>query len=343
MGETAGGLAGPAAGVAAVSPALTVATEHARADVYRALEEDELATLAKLPDLPEIIAKALKGYVGRPFALVRLRTQPAPKPAPGQPGIAPQQHPGVRFHFTQEMRAVSIGHDYDYPLGTGQAWQHPIPLTRVYVTAPDDLPLDVIFPRYTYHPASGDSYQRHPRRRKGAANGRQVYVASYESANPDRDVTIRLDPPEWGPSRWIVQQSQRRIIVWSAWIGFPILGLFAWLVAFFAVIGRDRYANEIGLLRALWKSWLMAQAVLLVPLAVAMLVVLTLPTLAFWSAVSYLGAVVWVVIAVALTLTAMKFVAPDRRGFVWRSLGASVVAAVIYGPMGYALLQVLTS
>lgn len=344
---------GEEASLGAVAPALSVATEHARADVYPALKEQELATLAGMSGLPDLIAKALKGYVGRPFALVRLRMEPPPRARAKESGVAPKHHPGVHFRFTQRtVKAkappgeIEPGYPvYDYPLGTGSGWQHPIPETRVYVTAGYEVGIDVTFPPYQRFSSGGHAYQMHPYVDSGAARGRQVLVATYEDAKPDKDVRIEVLPPHRYPWGLASREKGLRMRVVTARIAFPALALFAWLVAFFAVVWHDPHAKSKGLWGAMWRSWAAAQAMLLLPLgAIAVLGLSvesigdllwegTLGPLALWPSLAIVLAATAIV-----TLAVTRFVAPAGRGFLWRSAAASLIGAAVYVGAGCGVL-----
>jgi len=330
-------------------PALSVQTEHSQVDVYRALNKDELAALAKMRELPESVRKALTSYVGKPFALLRLRTQPGPARTEQKSWARPDEHPGIHLKFSQDM--VMTGYEYynyAYPLGTGQGWDQPIPLTQVYISGPDDLPLEVYFPqRHTTTDLRSKRPARITEEALGyAADGRQVHVATYLESNPREDVRIGLRGE--GQSEFAIQQRRLKREVLLAWIGFPLLGIFAWAVAFSAAVWHSEAAKQLGLWRAFWQSWLMLQILLLLPLlALAALWNWTQyayfdidPTSLFFSLIGGSNGLhdVLLVTEILLGLATMAGIlhAAARRGpckwrpLVWRSTLAAVLAAVIY-------------
>jgi hypothetical protein len=249
-------------------PRISVKTEHTKADVYPALKLDELRSLASLPELPGTVRNALASYVGRPFALVRLRTVAPTIPVGSRWGVHGESlgrpEPGVHFSVTQKMLAEHGGDvvRYDFPLGTGRGWPNPIELAAVCVTAGDQLNLDVRCPD---RPAETATLQKVSAMRStvtAAADGRQLHMATYWGENPKRDVEIRLRP---GPSAFARAQAMRPWRHLLVWAGFPLLALVCWLIAFKAVVRSDGQMRG----REFWASaaltWVLAQAALLFP------------------------------------------------------------------------------
>ncbi len=246
-----------------VAPVLSVETRHARADVYEALDAARLAKLARLPELPRIVSESLSAYVGRPYALVRLQTQPRGEVAPDEHWIPPEQHPGLHFTFTQDLVMRDGARSYDYPLGTGQAWEQPIPLTQVYVTAPDDMILEVEFPGRPR--GAGDGVRKvRGKSLAYAADGRQVHRATYDHSNPKEDVRVALRGR--GASEFAGAEQQRRRHRTVAWLIFPLLGVAAWLSPCGVLVWPHRYSKALAVWRSAGLGWGVGAVGLSVPL-----------------------------------------------------------------------------
>jgi hypothetical protein len=326
------GARGRAGHLMAPAPALSVETKHARAEVYPALKSDELAALARAPDLPATVSQGLKAYVGRPFALIRLRTMPGPNATDDAYWRAPSDaQPGLHFRFTQDMLADGGAHVYDSPLGTGKAWELPIKDTQVYVTAPEDFRLAITFPRgYRFKLARG-------------IDGRQVHAASYRQMRPDQDVRIRLrgrGATAFTRARWT-----RPLRSGLTWAGFPLLAILSWVLAVAAIRWRDPSLKAMGRWALFWRSWLWAQGVALLVLSpvIAFLVlgvtldIGTHPVVPGWYLAGLLGLFV-----AACCFVVVRTASPETRQFMWRGAGASLTAIVVYFGAGVILLAALS-
>jgi hypothetical protein len=333
-------------------PSRSLRTEHSKVDIYRALDADQLASLAGLGELPESVRSALTAYLGRPFALVELRTDPVPGVGPDGAAIASERHPGIHLRFDQALLPEDGGRVYHYPLGTGQGWEQPIPLTTVYVTGPDHLSLQVDFPdrpRSTgmLHYKMG-KYSWREESIAYAAEGRQVHLASYYQANPGEDVAVRLF--DEGPSEFAREEHARRWALLTAWTGFPAVALLTWLLVFAVLIRPVACRDRRPVWRALAHSYAVAYLIALGPallvvysaarpwrfflyssdrsllLHLAAGVPLSLYETRFLlTAGALLGlTLVGLVCAIAL------FTRPTHRGFVFRSLIAAAVAGTVY-------------
>ena len=361
--EMAGGV--QEGGSERATPAFSVATEHAQVEVYEALEPAELAALAEVAELPEAAGKALPLYVGEPFALMRLRTVVQSGGGARRRHADSQKHPGLHLRFTQKMlrheeqsrrSRAGLKYYYDYPLGTGQAWGHPIPLTQVYVTAPEDLNLSVHFPQRPSARvlATKGMVVSVDESLSYAAARRQVHAATYEDSNPREDVRVLLDTGEKGEFALANEIRERRLL--AARVGFPVLGLFAWMFAFLVVCANGRYAKEAGVWRALGASWVVAYGLLLIPL-------LGLRALWMWSKdvpprlwLTWLagdpesfGRVllhvsVWVLALTALALILRAIIrrpTPRTRDLLARAMLAGAIAGGIYAVLGGQLAVLL--
>jgi len=255
-----GGLA-----VASLPTEASVRVERAQVEVYEVLEMDALeASLPEVTHLSAMTREALSSYAGKPFALVKLRTLPRRQRAARRPQ---RRAPGIALTFTQKMGERDGARCYDYPLGTGRAWERPIPLTQVYVTAPEELDLEVMLPRRprTANLADYEGNMAYlDESAAWAAEGRQVHMARYDRGNPAEDIRIRLKAQDGGEFVVARQARERR---WkAARVGFPLLGALLWTAAFGALVRRDRHAVSLGFWRGLGKSWLVASVLLLGPI-----------------------------------------------------------------------------
>jgi hypothetical protein len=318
--------------------ALTVTTEHTRAEVFDQLAPEELAALAELPELPDTVREALGGYVGKPFALVRLRTVPRGGSGPGDADEptpeGPEEEPGIVFSFTQEMLPAEGALAYEYPLGTGAGWEQPIPVTQVYVTAPEDMPLEVEFPERPRGEAPLEMKGAGLRRDESiayAAEGRQVHFASYMHSNPSEDVSVRA--LEAGVSEFAVAARQRARGRALAWIAFPTLGLVAWLASFGIIVWPDRRSKAFGMWRALGTSWAVGFAIMLVPLAG-----LWPAALAFGDVVFFTLLMVALVVA-GIVYAVQRMMKVDFAVFAARAVAATLVAGAAYLVVGLKIQQ----
>ncbi len=349
-------------------PTISVRTEHSRLEVYASLQPDQLAALAQLSALPPKTRQALTSYVGRPFALVRLRTVPRAESAvevdagahPRPSYVPPEQQPGVVFSFDQAMIKDANGsaHRYDFPLGTGQAWEHPIPTTQVYVTGDEALNLTVDFPGRPRGQGSllskGESGLHFSQ--AGAADGRQVHVATYLDSNPKQDIGIVLN--SGGRSELALEMREMRGRALLSRVAFPALALAAWALAFWLVVWKGS-ARQLGFWAALGGSWVIAQGLLLMPLLLLAVAWGSFPFSYIWRhrlddlwiwaltsnrerATTFFLTVAWMVFALVWLLIIrgmLKYVPERARPLFWRAPLAAVIAAVIYLSAAAALLS----
>jgi hypothetical protein len=245
--------------------------------------------------------------------------------------------PGVHFRFTQGMLEEDGRHYYDYPLGTGRGWEHDIPVTQVYVTAPDELRLEVDFPEGRGVPRRRGSWYKVAE----GIDGRQIHAVTYRQARPDKDVRVALRGRGLTPFQ--LAQWGRFGRAAATWVGFPALAFLAWLVVFRTMIWKGPFAQGMGFWGGLLKSWLAGQGALLWALAgVAAL-------FAFGCAASARGPDLGLALFVAFGLVVVvvsgyflgRIYSPQTRDFMWQSAGASVVAAIVYGVAGLVALGLM--
>jgi len=246
------------------TPALSVATKHTAADIYPSLKPQEVAALAKAPDLPREVRDTLARYAGRPFALIRLQFLSSPEGEENELRSWRRDVPGVQFTFAQEMRPVRSGVAYDFPLGTGTAWAEPVANTVVCVTGPDDLNLRVDFPAPDEE-LGGKEYFLQRYVRTAAAEGRQVYAVSYSEGPggtgtpPARDIPITLLTRGTSPA--VAERNAFQRLALALTVGLPLLGVAAWLIPFHLIVARGRKLTRGGWFRLAGGSWLAAQVI----------------------------------------------------------------------------------
>ena len=326
----------------------SVRTQVLQADVHASLKSDELAALTQLPAVPAATKEAIEQYAGKPFALVKLRTLPprrrrAPRPQAGMPGIV--------LTFTQKMVEREGALCYDYPLGTGRAWEEEIPFTQVYVTAPEQFDLDVTFPRRP-RTAGFPDYERNmaylDESAAWVARGRQVHMARYDRANPAED--IRVVSQAQGESEFAVAARARERRLTAARIGFPLLGALLWTAAFTLLVRRDRHARSLGFWRGLGKSWLFASLLLLGPILLVYSILWGLSGTSLFRLLAeseltprHVVPLVFILLSLLLIAAGTSVIHRSRRSrlgsFLRRSLAAAIVSGGAYWLVGRALVE----
>jgi hypothetical protein len=341
-GAGAGGLQPPA-------PVLSAVTQHARADIYASLQPDQLARLAGLADLPDQVRQTLQSYAGRPFALVELHLLPLPpvtgKPRPDAPPLSP---PGVRFTFTQRMLPNRDGtvYHYDFPLGTGRAWAHPIAWTVVYVAGARHLNLHVQFPDRPLPEAAPMGKPYDSETWAEVARGQQVYVATYgpdpKGGNPARDVVIELHTT--GPSPLVARLDAEEQRADRHARAYCYLALLAWVAACLVFVpwGRSKgLAGRIGMMIACWPVAWVAQLVLFGVAGIFLLPITLWGTHRLGLQEDTLWPPLFVVVTLGCLTAAWWTTAreplADAASAVWRLPLAGITANLIYLGLGYVL------
>ena len=179
---------------------------------------------------------------------------------------------GLRLSWTSALASNADGHRvHRYPLGTGQAWAKPIPLTRVYVVAEPRLGFEAQAPRlgqdYSGYEGQG-WFGGYPVQRIYDAQHQdahaidevvtpegQLWRAIYTQANPAEDVVITLREP-------LPLSPHHRYRAMVKWGGMASLGagLALWLLAWRYLVGRLAGVRYVWLGKALWRDnlyWLL--------------------------------------------------------------------------------------
>ncbi len=198
---------------------------------------------------------------------------------------------GLRLSWTSMLVSDADGRlVHRYPLGTGQAWAKPIPLTRVYVVAAPGLGFEAQAPRlgqdYSGYVGLG-WFGGYPVQRIYDAQDQAAYAidevvtpegqlwrAIYTQANPAEDVAVTLR----APLSLSLHHRYRAAVEWGGIASLGI-GLALWLLAWRYLVGRLAGVRYAWLGKALWRDslyWLLVGPVVSVAF---------LPSLigAFWS------------------------------------------------------------
>lgn len=225
-----------------LAPKAVIVTEHTRTEIYHIERPKDVDALLQGLDLPTEKLERLKHHlVGRYLYLVTIQTIPIPKSAltehPSRretrafPSTETKVDLGVDFHVRLKARRNSKAWTFTYPLGTGETWWHPIPLTEVFVTAPSTSHLHLSYPilpdakRIIFYPRGDEKAQDFFVRRD-----RQGHLAriAYWNANPSEDIIITLDPTR-RPKGFDVET-----IKWIAngsWVIFLLVFAITWLAS----------------------------------------------------------------------------------------------------------------
>ena len=249
-------------------PLQVLHTESSQVSIYSIEEDTDLAALVAVSGLDQAVQEVLRALTGQQVALVSLRTQPPP--GGDTSGYGKRQATSQRgLHLAWASRAMERaegGWEYRYPLGTGGAWARPIPLTRVYVTAPKGLDFRVIYPvhgadRSDYgdrladylgekgyavqYSSLGESYAIQSPVRAGVIMTTHLYEGTdriwrvvYTQANPTADLQIIHDTKASDLVREELARYRRHTLLEKGSWGSAVLALVIWLVCWRAVMPR---------------------------------------------------------------------------------------------------------
>jgi hypothetical protein len=229
----------------APDPVEVLYTENAQVAVYDMDEDTDLAALIAISGLDPAVQDTLRALEGQQVAVVSIRTQALLE---GDGGGYVHSQWGLHLQWTS--RAVERedgGWEHRYPLGTGGAWARPIPLTRVYVIAPDGVDFWVDYPVYGSDYTGYDSgllfasdepkIYRHLDQAGYAVNelvtaqGEHVWRGVYTQANPTEDLRIVHDAQASRLTRDEISGSRlRQFIRRWVWLYSIVLALGLWLI-----------------------------------------------------------------------------------------------------------------
>jgi hypothetical protein len=224
-------------------------TDSSRVSIYGIDEDTDVVVLISTTGLDPSVQEALRAFGGQQIAVVSMRTRPPPggdtssyyrREAESQSGL----------HLRWTSRAVERadgGWEHSYPLGTGGAWARPIPLTRVYVTAPLGVGFRVEYPVYGADLSAAyirSWYSRSAQVSVYQARDETAYAVDhritsqghlwrgvYTQANPAQDLYIIHDATAVNAARG--EASRYRWGTWIdnwSWLLSVVVALAAWVI-----------------------------------------------------------------------------------------------------------------
>ena len=236
-------------------PIATFETPSSQVAIYDMNTEIDLQALIETTGLDPKVRETLAALQGQQIAVVNLQTQPVGA-GTGSYYSASTGQPGIHLSWRSTLVSHSAGATYAYPLGTGKAWANPIELTRVYVVSPPELDFRVEYPRLG-HDLSGiweTRYRGLAQQARWKIDGAEepafavdeaygdyghIWRATYIKSNSGQDLVVTLLPdvsPEM--QRAIRSGKVRGMILGLTWFLSLLVGVGAWLVAWWAVIPR---------------------------------------------------------------------------------------------------------
>lgn len=322
-------------GTGAPAPEQVFETRSGRVAIYGMDESVDVETLIETTGLPEGVRETLEALGGQRLAVVTIVTNPAPEVQTGAGASDEEEEEvetGLRLSWTSTMLPDASGHlVHRYPLGTGEAWANPIPLTRVYVVAPPEVGFEV------QAPTIGEDYSGftpsylfgpRPLQRIYEARDRVAYAFDkivtpegqlwrgvYTHANPSDDVVVSLREPLAQPSHY-----GKLSLVGKAWGGGVGAALILWLLTWRYLLGRFVEVRYSWFSRAFWED------------SLYWLIVGPIVSLGFFLSLGFAGWV-WIAFSFKASLICMPLLLP-------LGLLAHVLTALRFARRGPGLSQV---
>ncbi|MGQ9727284.1 MAG: hypothetical protein ACUVSC_02025 [Candidatus Fervidibacter sp.] len=141
-------------GAQTLTPEITITTEHTLTEVYRIRQAEYVGKLLSgLKVAREQLDRLKRQFVGRYLYLVTAKTVPLKtnsqsSPLQGHVGIVPESEQiGVVFRVKLEASRNGQALTSTYPLSTGETWANPIPLTELFILAPQNGSLQIRYPK----------------------------------------------------------------------------------------------------------------------------------------------------------------------------------------------------
>jgi hypothetical protein len=280
--------------VAPPPPLAVLYTASSQVAIYGINENTDVAALIATTGLDQSVQETLRALQGQQIAVVKMRTQP---PATGDASSLGQRvaKSQAGLHLQWNSRAVEQtggGWEHRYPLGTGRAWARPIPLTRVYITAPAGVDFRLEYPTYGtdrsgYETPPGSVLWSTPygsawnllnhRDETGYAVDRlvtqQVHIEriAYTQANPTTDIRIIRDATATGRVRTdLIRLRLRQLGDGWGWLIDLYLALMIWMVCW-----RYVMPSHLGR-RYRWLGWALWRDALIYPLAYGVFAILVI-------------------------------------------------------------------
>ncbi len=248
-------------------------TESSQVSIYGIDEDTDLAALIATTGLDPSVQETLRMFEGQQIAVVEMRTQAPPGgDTSGYYELKARSQRGLRLSWNSQAAKRDDGDwEHRYPLGTGGAWARPIPLTRVYVTAPAGLGFRVEYPRYGQD--LSDTYTRAWYSRvaqyrvfnersemafavvqRVTAQG-QLWRGLYTHANPSTDLRIIHDRAADDAAQVAVSNLglRRWTSRWS-WLFSVVVAVAAWVICWRHVMSRRLGISYRWNHGALWRD-----------------------------------------------------------------------------------------
>jgi hypothetical protein len=253
-------------GTGAPPPVEVFHTDSSRVSIYGIDENTDLAALVAATGLDPSVQETLRAFEGQQIAVVSMRTQPPPGgDTSGYGRRQTESQLGLRLQWaSRAVERAGGGWEHRYPLGTGRAWARPIPLTRVYVTAPEDVDFRVDYPIYgtdrsgydrgepnIYHHLDETSYAVND----AITSQGHIWRAIYTQANPTVDLHIIHDGEATDLARAQMTRDRLRGLAqrWS-WLVDPVLAVIMWVACWRFVMPRHLGRTYGWLDPALWRD-----------------------------------------------------------------------------------------
>lgn len=123
-----------------IQPEEIIVTEHTQVEVYNISDSNILRNLLNQLNLSEEVKQKMLLFDGKYLYFIKIKTIPGKE----EERYFWKGYNSQGIHFSFVVKAKD--NKYIYPLSTGNTWQNPIPLTRVYVKYPNTLVVNVSFP-----------------------------------------------------------------------------------------------------------------------------------------------------------------------------------------------------
>ena len=190
-------------GCAAPPPEATFETDSSQVSIYGLDDNTDLEGLINTTGLDPSVKDTLSRLRGQRIAVVNFQTKPQGDREGSADGPS-RGEPGIHLSWTTSLVQGDAGGRYSYPLGTGDAWYHPIELTRVYVVGPPGLGFSMEYPRLG---AEVSGYEPNGRQYiseyyhvagyavdEAAGDFGRVWRAIYTQSNASEDIIITARP-----------------------------------------------------------------------------------------------------------------------------------------------------
>jgi hypothetical protein len=266
-------------------PISTFKTDSSEVSIFGLDESTDLEALISTTGLDPSVTETLSRLRGQQIAVVNLRTQPQQATTGPATESAPIGEPGLHLSWQTTLATAESGRTYDYPLGTGAAWAHPIEMTRVYVLVPEELDFTVQYPKlgvnrsgfvkkeWSYEPRIADSGEE-PAYAVDTATDVSIYPfrgrlniwrVTYANSNAAEDIVITVNQ---GSGTGLGTSLRRAGTQTAFFIGLVVAALF-WIAAWYflmpRLLGRDRKIKGLWRLSLTYIGW---NALLFVPGAI---------------------------------------------------------------------------